>query len=365
MKIRKLELQGFKSFADRATLHFGPGISGVVGPNGCGKSNIMDAVRWCIGEQSAKSLRGDSMSDVIFAGSASRHGVSFAEVSLTFVAGSEPFPGIWQRFPELEVTRRLYKDGGSDYLVNNERVRLRDVNDLFMDTGVGNRLYSFIEQGRIGQIVHARAQDRRTLIEEAAGISRYKARREESLEKLSGTREALDKVADLHDDLGRTMKSAERQVQKALRAQSLDARLRQVELTVALARFGGLAGDRKALGDRVRAAAAELEEASRAVARHEEELDTRRRLLEAAEAEVGRLRDQLNQVEADRRVEESAALYQRRETEGATQRLAQLARDLEDQRTERDAAGAEATRAGDAAARAQAELSTVRAEAEG
>ena len=364
MKIRKLELQGFKSFADRATLHFGPGISGVVGPNGCGKSNIMDAVRWCIGEQSAKSLRGDSMSDVIFAGSASRHGVSFAEVSLTFVAGDEPFPGIWQRFPELEVTRRLYKDGGSDYLVNNERVRLRDVNDLFMDTGVGNRLYSFIEQGRIGQIVHARAQDRRTLIEEAAGISRYKARREESLDKLSNTREALEKVADLHDDLGRTMKSAERQVTKALRAASLDARLRQVELTVALARFGGLAGDRKALGDRVRVAAAELEEASRAVARHEEELDTRRRVLEAAEAEVGRLRDQLNQVEADRRVEESAAQYQRREIEGAARRLVQLARDLEDQRTERDAAGAEATRAGEAAAKAQAELSSVRAEAE-
>ena len=162
MRIRKLELQGFKSFADRAVLHFGPGISGVVGPNGCGKSNIVDAVRWCIGEQSARSLRGDSMSDVIFAGSASRQGVGFAEVALTFVAGSEPFPGVWQRFAELEVSRRLYKDGQSEYRVNTEKVRLRDIADLFLDTGVGNRLYSFIEQGRIGQIVHARPAERRS-----------------------------------------------------------------------------------------------------------------------------------------------------------------------------------------------------------
>ncbi len=364
MKIRKLELQGFKSFADRATLHFGPGISGVVGPNGCGKSNIMDAVRWCIGEQSAKSMRGDSMADVIFAGSAARHGVSMAEVSLTFSAGSEPFPGQWARFPELEVTRRLFKDGASDYMVNGERVRLRDVNDLFMDTGVGNRLYSFIEQGRIGQIVHARPQERRTLIEEAAGISRYKARREESLERLASTREALDRVADLHDELARTMKSAERQVQKSLRAQSLDARLRQVELAVALARFGGLAADRKALTERLRGALADLEEATRSMSRHDEELGRRRAVYEAAEAEAGRQRDELNRVEADRRVEESAAVYQAREIQAGTDRLGQLARDLEDQRQERDAAAAEAEAAGRVAAEAQSQLGQVRAEAD-
>ncbi|GDX82862.1 hypothetical protein LBMAG42_46730 [Deltaproteobacteria bacterium] len=364
MRIRKLELQGFKSFADRATLHFGAGISCVVGPNGCGKSNIVDAVRWCIGEQSAKSLRGDSMSDVIFAGSSTRNGVGFAEVSLTFVAGDEPFPGVWQRFPELEVTRRLYKDGASDYRVNDEKVRLRDITDLFMDTGVGNRLYSFIEQGRIGQIVHARPVERRSLIEEAAGISRYKARREESLDKLAQTREALEKVADLHDDLGRQLKGAERQVQRALRAQNLGARFRQEELTLALARFGGLAADRKVLNERLRAANTELEEAGRAVARHDEELERRRGLHEAAEAEAGRVRDRLNEVEAQRRVEDSARVFQERETEKDTARLKQLDRDQEVQRQERDTAGAEAETAETASMAAEGELSRVRADAE-
>ncbi len=364
MRIRKLELQGFKSFADRAVLHFGPGISGVVGPNGCGKSNIVDAVRWCIGEQSARSLRGDSMSDVIFAGSASRQGVGFAEVALTFVAGSEPFPGVWQRFAELEVSRRLYKDGQSEYRVNTEKVRLRDIADLFLDTGVGNRLYSFIEQGRIGQIVHARPAERRSLIEEAAGISRYKLRREESLEKLAQTRDALDKVADLHDGLGREMKSAERQVQRALRAKNLGARFRQEELHLALARFGTLAADRKALLERLRAATTELEEVQRAVARHEEELVQRRQLHEAAEAEAGRVRDRLNELEAQRRVEESARIFQEREQQKDATRLAQLDRDQEEQRLERDAGAAEAERAGVAASAAEAELSRTRAEAE-
>ncbi len=324
----------------------------------------MDAVRWCIGEQSARSLRGESMSDVIFAGSAARKGLGFAEVGLTFVAGDEPFPGIWQRFPELEVSRRLFKDGASEYRVNDEKVRLRDIADLFLDTGVGNRLYSFIEQGRIGQIVHARPQERRSLIEEAAGISRYKARREESLEKLGHTREALEKVADVHDDLGRQLKAAERQVQRALRAQTLGARLRQEELVVGLARFGGLAADRKVLGERLRAANAELEEGGRAVARHEQELDRRRLLHEAAEAEAGRVRDRLNEVEAQRRVEDSARQFQEREHVKETSRLAQLERDQEDQRRERDHAAAEAAAAGAAVTAAESELARVRSEAD-
>lgn len=363
MKIRKLELQGFKSFADRVALHFGPGISGVVGPNGCGKSNIVDAVRWCIGEQSAKSLRGDAMSDVIFAGTAKRQGVGFAEVGLTFVATDEPFPGIWARFTEIEVTRKLYKDGSSEYGINGERVRLRDITDLFLDTGVGNRLYSFIEQGRIGQIVHARPHDRRALIEEAAGISRYKLRREESLEKLAQTRQALEKVADLHEELGRGLKSAEKQVQRALRAQALSAKLRQEELALALGRFGGLVADRKVLNERVRTAQSELDEAVRAVARHEEDLEQRRKLAEAAESAAGRLRDELTAAEGDRKVEDSARQYQDRESGLAQARVVQLERDLEDQRKERDSASAEATSESAAAVEAEHGLANVRGRA--
>ena len=168
MHIRKLELLGFKSFPDKTTFHFDAGVSGVVGPNGCGKSNVVDGVMWCLGEQSPRALRGRSMEDVIFAGSADRPPMGVAEVSITFEAGESPFPGDWARHSEIEISRRLYRDGHSEYYLNQQRVRLRDIHDLFLDTGVSNRMYSVIEQGRIGEIVNARPEQRRTLIEEAA-----------------------------------------------------------------------------------------------------------------------------------------------------------------------------------------------------
>ena len=147
MRITRLELHGFKSFADRTVFAFGHGISCVVGPNGCGKSNVIDALRWCIGEQSARSLRGDDMQDVIFAGSADRKPVGYAEVAITFTSeGGEPFPGDYARYTEVQIARRLYRSGASEYLINQTRVRRKDILDLIMDTGIGNDLYSFIEQ---------------------------------------------------------------------------------------------------------------------------------------------------------------------------------------------------------------------------
>ncbi|MFN7147059.1 MAG: AAA family ATPase, partial [Myxococcota bacterium] len=356
MRIRSLELQGFKSFADRAVFRFGPGISGVVGPNGCGKSNVIDAVKWCIGEQSAKSLRGDSMADVIFAGSSTRQPVGFAEVTLTFEAGDEPFPGIWARFAELGVTRRLYRQGGSEYLVNQEKVRLRDIQELFMDTGVGNQLYSVIEQGRIGLIVHAKPEQRRLLIEEAAGISKYKARREETMEKLAATRTALERVQDLAEEMSRQLRAAERQVQRIARWRMLGTKLRQQEILVAMSRCAGLVADRKVLAEQVRTHGQEAAEGNRAVERHEHELAERRKATESLEEEAGRVRDRLAEVEAQRRVEESAAVYQVRETTGGKERLARLFKDVEELRTERDGAMREAEMQGMAREQAEREL---------
>ncbi len=364
MHIRKLEMQGFKSFADRASFVFGDGISGVVGPNGCGKSNVIDGVKWCIGEQSAKSLRGDSMSDVIFHGSSGRSAVHFAEVTLTFAAGDTPFPGQWQRFAELEVTRRLYRDGGSEYRINQEKVRLRDVQDLFMDSGAGNSLYSVIEQGRIGLIVHARPEQRRTLIEEAAGISRYKARREETLQKLEGTRSALERVSDLAEELSRQLRAAERAVQKVVRWRTLRARVRQEEILVGLARCSALIADRKALSEQVRVATNEAEVAGRELARAEAELSARRTALEQLEEESGRVRDRLGELEAQRRVEESASQYQSREQNEIAGRLGRTEKDLADARAERDSATQEAESAGGRRAAAEAALVTARAAAE-
>ncbi len=345
MRIRKLELQGFKSFADRAIFHFGAGISGVVGPNGCGKSNVVDGVKWCLGEQRVKTLRGDTMADVIFAGSTGRGSVSFAEVSLTFEAGAEPFPGIWERHAELDVSRRLYRDGSSEYRINAEKVRLRDVNELFLDSGAGNQLYSFIEQGRIGQIVAAHPEQRRSLIEEAAGISRYKQRREETLEKLASTRASLDRVGDIAEELARQLRGAERAVVRAMKAREVTARLRQEEIRLGLLRCHGLIAERRALGVAVREATAAMALATSSQDRSEAELTARRAALEAGEAEVGEGRDALGKAEADRRVEESAVQFQAREATSVRQRLEQLARDVDGLRAERDLATGEAVAA--------------------
>jgi len=185
LRLDKVEIVGFKSFCDRQELDFKGGVTGIVGPNGCGKSNISDAISWVLGEQSAKSLRGASMEDVIFAGSAARQPLGMAEVNLRVsgLNGSSP-----DGRPECVVTRRLYRDGTSEYLMNGEVCRLRDIHELFMDTGLGSKAYSIIEQGKIGQILSSKPADRRALIEEAAGITKYKARRRQTQMKLEAAR---------------------------------------------------------------------------------------------------------------------------------------------------------------------------------
>src|SRR5256885_1445548 len=181
MRLQRLEITGFKSFADRTTIRFGEGITGVVGPNGCGKSNIVDAIRWVMGEQSARHLRGKAMEDVIFAGSEARGPTGMAEVSVSFDAralGGDAAPGgvPWGAVgpEEVVVTRRLYRGGESEYLLNGVPSRLRDVVEFFLGTGVGSKAYAIIEQGRIGFIVSSRPDDRRGLFDEAAGITKYK-----------------------------------------------------------------------------------------------------------------------------------------------------------------------------------------------
>ncbi len=324
MRIRKLELQGFKSFPDRTSFVFDAGVSGVIGPNGCGKSNIVDAVLWCLGEQSPRVLRGRSMEDVIFAGSADRAPTSFAEVSITFEAGDIPFPGDWAHMAEIQIARRLYRDGHSEYYLNQQRVRLRDIHDLFLDTGISNRMYCVIEQGRIGEIVNAKPEQRRSLIEEAAGISRYKVRKKEAEEKLGETLGNLERVSEVSEELGKRVRSLERQVGNATRYRRLRCRVRQGELFLGLARFAGLAGDRKALGDQLREAQTEEENLIRRGAQREAEIAAIRASLEGREATVGRLRDRLAEVEASRRESESARQYQGRESAELTRRLETL-----------------------------------------
>ncbi|HVW28923.1 MAG TPA: chromosome segregation protein SMC [Polyangiaceae bacterium] len=221
MHIKKLEITGFKSFVDRTVIQFDHDVIGIVGPNGCGKSNVVDAIRWCMGEQSPKHLRGKSMEDVIFNGSESRGPHGFAEVTLTFdntdAAYARTLPPEYAGFPELAVSRRLFRDGTSEYLVNRTPVRLRDVQDLFLGTGVGSKAYSIVEQGRIGQIVTARPEDRRLFLEEAAGITKYKKHRRDAERKMDQTRQNLLRVTDIVSEIDRTRSSLKRQAAKAER----------------------------------------------------------------------------------------------------------------------------------------------------
>ena len=174
MKIRRLDVQGFKSFADRTSFEFDAGISAIVGPNGCGKSNVIDAIRWVMGEQSVKQLRGKSMEDVIFAGTNGKPPMGMAEVSLTLANDNGNAPEELRDFTEINVTRRLFRSGESAYLLNRQPCRLKDVHNLFLGSGLGSRSYSVIQQGNIGVITEAGPEERRYFVEEAAGVTRYK-----------------------------------------------------------------------------------------------------------------------------------------------------------------------------------------------
>lgn len=232
MRIKKLELLGFKSFKDRTVISFDHGITGIVGPNGCGKSNIVDALVWVMGEMSAKQLRGSSMEDVIFAGSEDYAPVGLAEVSLTLENDGGPFPIKYLNHSEVMVTRRLHRNGETEYLVNKEPVRLKDIQEIFMDTGAGSKGFSIVEQGQIGRIITSKPSERRTLIEEAAGITKFKARKRETVRKLASTDQNLVRLADIVRELKRQLDSLERQAQRAERYRKLKTELREKELWV-------------------------------------------------------------------------------------------------------------------------------------
>ncbi len=227
MFLREVVLNGFKSFADRTRIDMQRGVTAIVGPNGCGKSNIVDAIRWVLGEQSAKSLRGGKMEDVIFAGTDQRKGLPMCEVSLTFTDCEKE---LGTAFNEIEITRRVARDGGGEYFLNGKQCRLKDIQRLFMDTGVGRVSYSFMVQGQIDQILSSNPAERRSLFEEAAGITRYKSQRREALNKLALVEQNLARATDVIEEVTRQIGSLKRQAGKALRYQRLKHRLTRLDL---------------------------------------------------------------------------------------------------------------------------------------
>jgi chromosome segregation protein len=254
MYLKALKLHGFKSFADPTDLRFEPGVTAIVGPNGCGKSNIADAIRWVLGEQSAKALRGGKMQDVIFEGTDTRRALGLCEVSL-LLTDCEKQLGV--EMHEVEITRRVSRDGQSDYLLNGQSCRLKDIQKLFMDTGVGRTSYSIMAQGHIDQILSSKPEERRAVFEEAAGITRYKSQRREALNKLALTEQNLARVADVIGEVGRQINSLRRQAAKAMRYRRVNHRLMHLSLAHDGFRHGELKAEIDALDARLEGLRAE------------------------------------------------------------------------------------------------------------
>ena len=231
MYLKKLIAHGFKSFADNTVIEFNNNISGIVGPNGSGKSNIVDAIRWVLGEQSIKSLRGDSMTDVIFSGSKSRNGMNIASITLVFDNTDNYLP---INFDEVSIKRRLYKDGTNEYFLNGEKVRLKDINDILLDSGIAKESFNIISQGKIEEILSSKPESRRTIFEEAAGVIKYKKRKEEALRKLDRTNNNMDRVNDIISELETQINPLKEQKEKALEYQELSEELKKIEISLAV-----------------------------------------------------------------------------------------------------------------------------------
>ena len=240
MRIKKLELIGFKSFKDRTVISFDAGITGVVGPNGCGKSNIVDALMWVMGDQSAKDLRATTMTDVIFGGSEGYAPLGMCEVSLTLENDGGPFPAKYLKHSEIMVTRKLHRNGEGEYFINKEPSRLKDVQEIFMDTGAGSKGFSIIAQGMIGKIITSKPEDRRMLIEEAAGITKFKARKKESQRKLQQTDQNLVRLQDITGELKRQIDSLQRQAQRAERYRNLKKQIEELDMWLSSLQYNDL-----------------------------------------------------------------------------------------------------------------------------
>src|SRR5688572_9020270 len=235
MQVSKLEIKGFKSFGDKVTLNFNDGITGIVGPNGCGKSNIVDAIRWVLGEQKTRNLRSDKMENVIFNGSKNRKPVQMAEVSLTFDNDKGILPS---EYSQVTVTRRYHRSGDSEYMLNGVTCRLKDINDLFLDTGIGSDSYAIIELKMVDDILNDKDNSRRTLFEEAAGISKFKVRKKQTMRKLEETDADLERVEDVLFEIGKNLKSLERQAKTTEKYYSLKDEYKKLSLEYARRNIG-------------------------------------------------------------------------------------------------------------------------------
>ncbi|MBD1431643.1 chromosome segregation protein SMC [Sphingobacterium sp. DN00404] len=273
MQLVKLEIKGFKSFGDKITINFNEGVTAIVGPNGCGKSNVVDAIRWVLGEQSTRMLRSEKMENIIFNGTANRKPANLAEVSLTFENNNKLLP---TEFSTVTITRKLYRNGDSEYRLNDVKCRLKDITDLFLDTGLGADTYSIIELKMIDEIINNKDNSRRNLFEEASGISKYKVRKKQTLSKLKDTEADLDRVDDLLYEINKNLKQLETQAKKADKYFQLKEEYREASVGLAYYRLEGFSTDLERIGEQEKVQQERIKETSTKVESHENQLRTLR-----------------------------------------------------------------------------------------
>ena len=368
MRLRKLEVYGFKSFATRTEIVFNEGITGIVGPNGSGKSNIGDAVRWVLGEQSAKTLRGTSMQDVIFGGTQTRKPLSYCEVSLTF---DNEDGALDSEFAEVTVTRRVYRNGDSEYFLNRSACRLKDIVDLFRDTGIGKEGYSIIGQGRIDDILSRKDESRRQVFEEAAGIVKFKARKEDADKKLEKTRENLSRVDDILGELKRQLSPLEDQAKTARLYLELAAELKELDMNLFLNRSDKMGQKLKELDRELQDISTVLENTEATLQEKSESRDARQEEISVLDEKIAGSRDSLMTViEAVHEARNNVlALKSRREARGETRnRLIEETKAQQERLAEMEQALKESTEGTEQQAaevvEAEARLNAARAEEE-
>lgn len=353
MYFKQLEMCGFKSFADRTVVRLEPGVTAVVGPNGCGKSNILDALRWSLGEQRARELRGTHMMDIIFNGSENRQPMGMAEVSVTFDNSESKLP---VDFAEVQVTRRLYRSGESEYFINKAPCRLRDIHELFMDTGIGTAAYSIIGQGQIDLVLSSKPEDRRFLFEEAAGIIKYKARKRVAMRKMETADQNLLRLSDIIAEVQRQMRSLKRQVNAAIRYREMKEALRDLEIRFVWTKYTGLQEQigslKQTFADAQDTYEKSLAESTRLDARAEELAFQRLELERVLEARRGDVYEIDGEME---KTERQIALF-RQQIEFLKEQQQQALRDHEELQERAAAIQAQIALSGEAVQTAQAEI---------
>jgi chromosome segregation protein len=308
MRLKKLTIIGFKSFADKVSLDFDCSIVGIVGPNGCGKSNIVDAVRWVMGEQSAKSLRGEKMHDILFAGNDQRKPINFAEVSVTLtdIDGELPLP-----YVELTLTRRLHRSGESEYLINREPVRLRDVQSLFLGSGLGKNAFSIFEQGKLDQIIHLNPVERRVIFDEAAGTSRFLLRKKETVRKLATMMENYNRAKDLHAEIEKQTKQLKKQASQAQNYQANIQRLSDLEKGILITRWRKIHEKNEQIAEKLEGLKSAIHKEGEEGAKREEQLAHLKQELASQEGRVKALHKERNSLDTKIHVEKAELSQQK------------------------------------------------------